>query len=93
MTFPAMNSLAAVGASRIRISKILLYIRRNDGGPTAITVGCSSSSKWGAALDATAQATIDDETGWYSVDITSLADAVNILIFSLSRGLCYKAHQ
>ena len=76
MTFPAMNSLAAVGASRIRISKILLYIRRNDGGPTAITVGCSSSSKWGAALDATAQATIDDETGWYSVDITSLADAV-----------------
>ena len=28
MTFPAMGSLAAVGESRIRISKILLYIRR-----------------------------------------------------------------
>lgn len=77
MTFPAMNSLAAVGASRIRISKILLYIRRNDGGPTAITVGCSSSSQWGAALAATAGATIDDTTGWYAVDLTALADAVN----------------
>lgn len=77
MTFPAMGSLAAVGESRIRISKILLYIRRNDGGPTEITVGCSASSKWGAAADASANAEIGDETGWYCVDLSAMAEAVN----------------
>ena len=77
MTFPAMSSLAAVGAGRIRIRKILLYLRRSDGGPTQITVGCSASSAWGAALDAQAQATIDDTTGWYCVDLSALSEAVN----------------
>lgn len=77
MTFPAMSSLAEVGASRFRISKILLYIRRNDGGPTDIAVGCSTSSAWGASPDASAEATIDDVTGWYSVDLSALAEAVS----------------
>lgn len=76
MTFAALPSLAAVGSSRFRITKMVLYIRRNGGGPTAITVGCSPSSKWGAALAATASATIDDTTGWYAVDLTNLASAV-----------------
>lgn len=78
LTFPALSSLAQIGSSRIRIAKLLLYIRRNESGSaTTITAGCSSSSKWGAALAATADGAIANSTdGYQTVDLTDLAGAV-----------------
>ena len=78
LTFPAMSSLAEVGTDRIRITKMTLYIRRNESGSaTTITAGCSSSSAWGAAIDATASGAISTNTGDYqAVDISALADKV-----------------
>lgn len=73
VAFPALSSIAAIGDSRISIRKILLYVRRNSGGPTAIHIGCSSSNAWNAALDAAVDTAIGDETGWYSVDVTAFA--------------------
>ena len=78
LTFPAMSSLAEVGTDRIRITKMTLYLRRNESGSaTTITVGCSSSSAWGAAIDASANGAISTNTGDYqAVDISALADKV-----------------
>ena len=78
LTFPAMSSLAEVGTDRIRITKMTLYLRRNESGSaTTITVGCSSSSAWGAAIDASASGAISTNTGDYqAVDISALADKV-----------------
>ena len=76
LTFKPLSSIAAIGSSRIRVTKVLLYIRRNDGGPTTITVGCSSSGSWGASLKATKSASIAATTQWYSIDITNMASAI-----------------
>jgi len=78
LTFPAMSSLEEVGADRIRITRMTLYIRRNESGSAAaITAGCSSSSAWGAAIEASASGSIANSTGDYqTVDLTALADAV-----------------
>ena len=78
LTFPAMSSLAEVGTDKISITKMTLYLRRNESGnATTITVGCSSSSAWSTALDASASGSISTATGDYqAVDITALADKV-----------------
>lgn len=76
LTFRPLSSIAAIGSNRIAISKVLLYLRRNDGGPTSVTVGCSNSSKWGAAPAATKTATVGSTSQWYSIDITGLATAI-----------------
>ena len=78
LTFPALSGLEEIGSDRIRITKMLLYIRRNESGSaTTITAGCSSSAKWGAELAASASGSIANSTdGYQTIDITALADAV-----------------
>lgn len=76
LTFRPLSSIAGVGSARIAISKILLYVHRNGGGSTSVTVGCSNSGKWGAAMAATRTATVGSTSQWYSIDITNLASAI-----------------
>ena len=39
MTFPALGGVANIGNSRIAVTKAVLHIRRNDGGPANVTAG------------------------------------------------------
>ena len=73
ITFPAVRGNAAIGDANIVISKVLLHMRRNDGGATNIVAGCSTNSAWGAAVDASAGGTIPASTGWHTIDITACA--------------------
>lgn len=76
VTMKPMSSISEIGDSRIAIRDMKLHLRRNDGGPSTITIGCSSSGAWNADLDASTTARIDKVTGWYIIDLTPLANAV-----------------
>ena len=77
VTFPAMSSIAEIGSDRIRIAGMMLYIRRNDGGPTAVTVGCSQSPAWDAQTDAqVTQILKADSDGYQTIDLTGMAACV-----------------
>lgn len=78
LSFPALSSLAEVGASRFRIKAMKLYLRRNESGSAStITLGCSSGSSWDAALAATVSASITNKTdGYQIIDLTALAGTV-----------------
>ena len=75
VAFPSMRTVAGAD-SRILITGIKLYLRRNGEGATAVTAGCSASGQWGAAADATATGTVGSTSGWYMIDCTSMAEAV-----------------
>ena len=75
VAFPSMRTVAGAD-SRILITSIKLYLRRNGEGATAVTAGCSASGQWGAAADATATGTVGSTSGWYMIDCTSMAEAV-----------------
>lgn len=76
MTFPSLGSVANIGNARIVITRAILYLRRNDGGPATVTAGCSSSSAWGASLAASGSASIAASTGWKTIDVTACASAI-----------------
>lgn len=77
VTFPAMSSIAEIGSDRIRITGMKLHVRRNDGGPTAVTVGCSASSAWDAQTDASVTQTINaDSDADQIIDLAPFAAAV-----------------
>ncbi|MBO5941143.1 MAG: hypothetical protein J6R18_08120 [Kiritimatiellae bacterium] len=76
LTFQSLKSAANIGNARIVITSAILYLRRNTGGPTAVTAGCSSSSSWNASLAASGSATISAETKWQTIDVTSCASAI-----------------
>ena len=77
MTFPALGSVANLGAARIVITKAVLHIRQNDGGPANVTAGCSASSAWNASLAASGSANITSENvGWREIDVTACANAI-----------------
>ena len=75
VAFPSMRTVAGAD-SRILITSIKLYLRRNGEGATAVTAGCSASGQWGADADATATGTVGSTSGWYAIDCTSMAEAV-----------------
>ena len=75
VAFPSMRTVAGAD-SRILITSIKLYLRRNGEGATAVTAGCSASGQWGADADATATGTVGSTSGWYMIDCTSMAEAV-----------------
>lgn len=76
ITFSPLSSIAAIGSSRISVRKIVLYIRRDGGGPTTIRIGCSSSNAWNAQLDAAVETEVPVESGMYAIDVSALARAV-----------------
>lgn len=76
MTFQSLRSKEGIGDSRIAVTKIVLYVYRNDGGPTKVTAGASASNAWGASRSGTGSAKIAASTGWKSIDITACAEAV-----------------
>lgn len=77
MTFPSLGSVANIGNARIVITRAVLHIRQNDGGPANVTAGCSASSAWGAALAASGSANIASESvGWRTIDVTACASAI-----------------
>lgn len=76
MKFPSLRSAAGIGESRIAVTKIVLYLYRNDGGPNTVTAGASASSAWGASRAGTGSAKLAASTGWQSIDITACAEAV-----------------
>jgi len=77
MTFPALGSAADLGAARIVITRAVLHLRQNDGGPANVTAGCSASSAWDAALAASGSADIASESvGWRTIDVTACASAI-----------------
>lgn len=80
LTFPPLSSVADTGGSRIVITKAVLHLCLNDGGPVNATAGSSSSSAWGAALAGTGTAYIsaytDSSAAWKSIDVSSCADAI-----------------
>lgn len=74
LTFHPINKISEIGNSNIIITKATLKIRRDDGGPTDVTFGCSGESDWGITADAYSQSfTISNETKWYEIDITPCA--------------------
>ena len=75
VAFPSMRTVAGAD-SRILITSIKLYLRRNGEGATAVTAGCSASGQWGADADATATGTVGSTSGWYAIDCTSMAEAL-----------------
>lgn len=75
ITLPPLSQAEGVDGGRIRINRMTLKLRRNDGGPTEIRIGCSALSAWGAAEDAYVTAEIPGATGVYEVDVTPLAEA------------------
>lgn len=77
MTFPPLSKIEGVGESRIRVTRMVLYLRRNSGGPTAIHIGCSTDSKLGAAVDASVDGYVEGRSVWHALDVTALADAVS----------------
>ena len=76
MTFPSLRSKAGIGESRIAVTKIVLYVYRNDGGPTTVTAGASAASAWNASRAGTGSAKIAASSGWKSIDLTACAEAV-----------------
>ena len=76
LTVPALSGIAEIGTDRIRITSIKLYVRPNDGSSTAVKFGCSASSAWGAALDASAARTLSVSDGYQEIDLSSFASAV-----------------
>lgn len=76
VTFPSLRAQEKIGDGRIVITKMTLYLRRNEGGPNTVTVGPSTSSTWGAARSGTASKNISASTGWHSIDVTAWAEAV-----------------
>lgn len=77
MTFPSLGSVANLGAARIVITKAVLYLRQNDGGPANVSAGCSPSSAWNAAVDASGSANITNTgVGWRTIDVTECANAI-----------------
>lgn len=76
MTFPALGGVANIGSSRIAVTKAVLHIRRNDGGPANVTAGCSAASGWNAALAGSGAAEIGASTGWKTIDVTACANAI-----------------
>ena len=77
MAFPSLRSHLGLDAgARIAITAMKLYLYRNDGGPTKVYAGCSTSSAWGAATAAYGSAEISASTGWHSVDMMRCAEAV-----------------
>lgn len=77
MAFPSLrNHLGLDPGARIVITAIKLYLYRNEGGPTKVYAGCSTSSAWGAATAAYGSANIPASTGWHSIDMKTCAEVV-----------------
>ena len=76
LTIPAISSIAEIGTDRIKITAIKLYVRPNDGSSFSFKVGCSTSSAWGATLNASATKTVSPSEGYQEIDISTFADAV-----------------
>lgn len=75
MAFPSLRSAAGVGDSSIAITKMVLYLYRDDGGPATVRAGCSASPDWGAAVAGSGSAEAAASTGWKSIDVTACAEA------------------
>lgn len=76
ITFPSLRVQEKIGDSRIAITKMVLYLYRNDGGPNTVTAGASASSTWDATRSGTGSKKIAASTGWHSIDLIACADAV-----------------
>ena len=76
ITFPAVRSAAGIGDANIVVTKVLLHMRRDSGGPTTVYAGSSANSAWGAAVDASGSGTIPASTGWHTIDITACAQYI-----------------
>lgn len=76
MVFPSLRAAQNIGDSRIVVTKAVLYLYRNEGGPTKIYAGCSGSSAWGAILSGYGGGDIAASTGWKSIDVTACAEAI-----------------
>ena len=76
ITLPSIRSDVNIGDSNVLISKISLYLYRNNGGDTNVTVGCSSSSAWGAAYGKSRTTLLKANTGWQIVDLTPFAETL-----------------
>lgn len=77
MAFPSLRSHLGLDAgARIVITAMKLYLYRNDGGPTKVYAGCSTSSAWGAATAGYGSAQIPASTGWHSINLSASAEAV-----------------
>lgn len=77
ITIPAMSSIKEVGSDPFVIKSMTLYLGRNDGGPTELTIGCSQSSSWDASIDAEVTSLIEKDSSVYqTIDLTSFAKIV-----------------
>ena len=64
ITLPSLRSNSAIGDNNISITKLILRMYRNNGGPVNATAKVSSSSAWNAAADGTGAVTIAAKNGW-----------------------------
>lgn len=77
LAIQGLSSFGEIGTDRVRIIDVRLYLARNDGGPTDITIGCSQSSAWDAKIDASITKRIEKNTSDYqSIDLTSFAEYI-----------------
>lgn len=76
ITLPSLRSNAAIGDNNIAITKLILRMYRNNGGPVNATAKVSSSGAWNAAADGTGTVTIAAKNGWYDLDLSSCAETI-----------------
>lgn len=74
LKFPALSSVSGIGTNDIIISKILLYLYRDDEGPALVYTGSSTSSSWSASRSGvTSDQEVSASTGWKSLNVTTVA--------------------
>ena len=76
ITLPSLRSNSAIGDNNISITKLILRMYRNNGGPVNATAKVSSGGAWNAAADGTGAVTIAAKNGWYDLDLTSCAETI-----------------
>ena len=69
LLFPSLRASLGLGNSTIKISSVVLYLRRTNGS-TTVTAGVNTSGAWGAAQLGAGSGTISATTKWYAINIS-----------------------
>lgn len=70
LLFPSLRASLGLGNSTIKISSVVLYLRRTNGSTTVKAAGVNTSGAWGAAQLGAGSGTISATTKWYAINIS-----------------------
>ena len=69
LLFPSLRASFGLGNSTIKITSVVLYLRRTNGS-TTVKAGVNTSGAWGAAQLGAGSGTISASTKWYAINIS-----------------------